>query len=85
MKQSRIESFIEVGFNYLSGFVLAWAVYAFVVMPSPWLSASPLAVTTLFTAVSVVRSYFWRRVFNARLHLAAHRLARRLQQQRRGV
>ena len=72
MKQSKLESKIEVFFNYLTGFLIAWAVYEFIVIPNPWLKESALMVTTLFTLVSVVRSYFWRRFFNAGLHKVVH-------------
>ena len=74
MHQSRIESAIEVGANYASGFAVAWAVYAHIVIPNPQLQTSPFWVTVLFTVVSVTRTYLWRRFFNAQLHKAVVRL-----------
>ena len=76
MKQSRLESCIEITANYVSGFAVAWAVYAWIVLPVPWLLNSPFWVTVLFTVVSVLRSYLWRRFFNAELHVVAHQIAR---------
>jgi len=74
MNQSKLESLIEVFFNYLSGFLLAYFVYALIVIPTPWLKDSALWVTTLFTLVSVIRTYLWRRFFNAGLHKVVHRV-----------
>lgn len=68
MQQSKLESMIEVFFNYLSGFIIAYLTYSYVIMPIEWLKDSPFWVTTIFTGVSIVRTYFWRRIFNARLH-----------------
>lgn len=65
--QSRIESGIEIFLNYLSGFIIAWCTYNYVVLPISWLRESPTLVTLLFTGVSIVRSYCWRRYFNGRL------------------
>ena len=65
MGQSKIESGAEVFFNYLTGFLLAYTIYALLVMPTPWLKDSPFLVTAIFTVASVIRSYLWRRFFNA--------------------
>jgi len=74
MRQTKLESSIEIFFNYLSGFLLAWAAYAFIVIPVPGFSESPFWVTSFFTAISIVRSFFWRRFFNAGLHTAVHKI-----------
>ena len=74
MNQTKLESAIEVFFNYASGFLIAYLTYAFIVLPDPWLKNSPFWVTTLFTVVSVIRSFLWRRFFNAGLHKAIHKL-----------
>jgi hypothetical protein len=34
-----------------------------------------ISISLIYTAISIVRQYVLRRWFNARLHLAAHRLA----------
>lgn len=74
MNQTKLESAIEVFFNYASGFFIAYLTYAFIVMPNPWLKNSPFLVTMLFTAVSVLRTFLWRRFFNAGLHKVVHKL-----------
>ena len=68
MTQTRKESLVEAIANQASGFVVAWAVTAWVVVPLwhlRWSQADDLTITLLFTAVSIVRSYLWRRYFNA--------------------
>lgn len=72
MNQTKLESNIEIFFNYLSGFVIAYLTYEFAVLPNQWLRESPFLVISLFTGVSVVRSYVWRRFFNAGLHKVVH-------------
>lgn len=37
-----------------------------------------LAITSMFTAASLLRGYFMRRFFNARLHVAIHNFVRRI-------
>lgn len=78
MNQTKLESAIEVFANYASGFLLAWSVYTYLVIPSPSLQQSAFWVTSLFTLVSVVRTYLWRRFFNAGLHTAVHKLVKRV-------
>ena len=72
MQQTRIESAVEITANYASGFLVAYLTYQFIVIPIPWLLGDAFWVTVLFTAVSIVRSYLWRRFFNAGLHRAVH-------------
>ena len=74
MNQTKLESIIEVFCNYASGFIVAYLTYAFIVMPNPWLKDSPFLVTMLFAVVSVIRSFLWRRFFNAGLHKAVHKI-----------
>jgi len=64
--QSRRVSFVEASTNVVLGIVLAWAV-TFVVFPwfgyvAVWDKA--LGISLIFTAVSLVRSYLLRRLFN---------------------
>jgi hypothetical protein len=69
--QTRIESLVETGANYASGFLIAWMTMQWVVTPLWGLGTDAgqnLGITVLFTAVSIARSYFWRRFFNAGLH-----------------
>jgi hypothetical protein len=65
--QTRKHSFLEVLLNTASGFltslVTQWLVFPlFNLRPS---IGENVALTTIFTVVSIVRSYFWRRLFNA--------------------
>ena len=69
--QSRKHSFLEALLNTASGFLISlltqWLVF-------PWFNLHPsvrenLALTAIFTIVSIARSYIWRRIFN---HLNSH-------------
>lgn len=67
MKQSRLMSAVESGVNVAVGFWIAVATQA-VVFPMFGLHASTsehLAIGVIFTAVSLIRSYCLRRVFEA--------------------
>jgi hypothetical protein len=64
--QSRISSIVEVTLNLASGFVLALGITYFV-LPAWGYTVRPdqaLQITTLYTVVSWLRSYAWRRIFN---------------------
>jgi hypothetical protein len=71
-RQSKLESRIEVACNYASGFLLAYLIYSLVVFPNEWLKNQPFLLTSLFTSASIIRSYYWRRFFNAELHKWVH-------------
>jgi hypothetical protein len=50
-----------------SGFLVSQTVWCLIVVPVwnlPVNMAENLQITLLFTAVSVLRSYIWRRIFN---------------------
>lgn len=69
--QKKLHSAIEAGLNIGSGFFLSLVVWIYIVVP--WwnlkvTSADNLNITLLFTVISIVRSYVWRRVFN-RIHV----------------
>ena len=79
MKQSRLESLLEATINVASGFIIAMLVLHFIVAPLwglDWSLGDNFAVTAIFTSVSVVRGYFWRRFFNAGVHRVVHRVVR---------
>jgi hypothetical protein len=66
--QSRMSSFTESCLNTASGFVISFAA-GFVVFPLfgfPASVSTNLALTAIYTAISVVHSYVWRRIFNHR-------------------
>lgn len=82
VSQSKLESAIEQAVNTVSGFVLAWLAWQFLIPvlipglePSPGQSA---AVIWIFTVISIVRGYFWRRFFENGVHQTIHRFVRRI-------
>lgn len=65
-EQSRKESLIEASLNTLSGFLVSYFMWLFVVAPLFGIESNPVEsfwITCLFTVVSVARSYVWRRLF----------------------
>lgn len=66
--QSRTSSFIESCLNTASGFALSFVVWHFVALAYaiPMPLSTNLQITGIFTVVSVIRSYVWRRLFNKR-------------------
>ncbi len=60
---SAVETLTDIG----TGFCIAWGVYLWVVIPFVDLH-SAFTITCIFTAVSLVRRYLWRRFFARGLH-----------------
>ncbi len=80
MHQSKLESFVEANANIAIGFFLSLALWHFMIVPLwhlPVNMGDNLAITGCFTVLSVARSYFMRRFFNAGLHRAVQKLFRR--------
>lgn len=80
MNQSKLESLIEAIVNTLIGFVVSfftWPMAAFIT-GIVYSHGQHWAVTGIFTIVSVARGYVVRRWFNARLHDASVRIARKI-------
>jgi len=74
-RQTKLESTIEIASNIGSGFFISMVLYRFVVFPYMLkMGAGQQAfwITLLFTVTSVIRSYVWRRFFNAELHKIVH-------------
>lgn len=68
--QSRLESAIESGLNIGSGFFISLLVWIYIVGPLYNIETKMLenlGITSIFTVVSVIRSYVWRRLFNYRV------------------
>ena len=67
MTQSKVTSVIEVCSNVGSGFIFALLVWTFVIpVMYPRMSGpvdESIVITTTFTVVSILRGYFWRRLF----------------------
>ena len=77
MTQTRLGSFIEACINVAIGFAINF-VANLVILPLIGFNISVgqnLFIGVLYTVISVLRSYAVRRWFNARIHLAAVRLA----------
>lgn len=71
MQQSKLVSGIETVLNQASGFLLSLVVWQWVVAPLFGYEVTlldNLGLTSIFTIVSMLRSYAWRRFFNAGLH-----------------
>ena len=77
MKQSRIESLIEVVFNVSIGFCVSYAAWPFVaaLYDIPYSHGQAFGITFIFTVLSITRSYVVRRWFNNGIHQAAKSLA----------
>ena len=64
--QTRKHSAVETLLNTASGFVVSWGVW-YVLAPVwgvPRDAQQTTSITVVFTVVSIVRSYAWRRIFN---------------------
>ena len=67
MGQSKLFSLFEQLLNVGSGFIIAILLWAYVVTPYLGIKfdvTESLNVTLLFTVVSIVRGYLWRRAGN---------------------
>jgi hypothetical protein len=79
MHQTKIESLIESCINIASGFIISLLLWIYVVIPIWELEVTMLdnlSITALFTVSAIIRSYLWRRFFNAGLHKWIHRRMR---------
>lgn len=81
-KQTRLESLLEAASSIAVGFLAAMATWHWAV-PLLWPHhRSPVGETfgiaLLFTAVSIARSYTWRRLFEHEVHVLVHRFVLRL-------
>jgi len=66
MAQNNFLSVVETTFNVGSGVFIAWAM-AYWLLPLwgySYTGTQALTITLVFTSVSWVRSYLWRRFFN---------------------
>jgi hypothetical protein len=73
VRQSKLESFVEASLNTASGFIVSLFVWQFIAAPLfgyhvTW--RDNVLLTALFTVVSIIRSYVWRRFFNAGINRA---------------
>lgn len=77
MSQSRLSSFIEAMINIIIGLAINLTANALVFPFFGWQisTADNLLLGSIYTVISLVRSYTIRRWFNARIHRAASRMA----------
>ena len=78
MNQTRVGSLIEALMNVVIGLAVSTVANALVF---PRFGFHPsmgqnVAISLIYTAISIARQYVLRRWFNARLHAAAQRIAR---------
>jgi len=66
MSQSRKHSFLEALLNTASGFLISYFVaeLTFTYFNFSASHKETFQITCIFTLVSIVRSYIWRRIFN---------------------
>jgi hypothetical protein len=67
--QSRLSSLIEQVLNVASGFIISLIVWQTVgpLMGYSVTLGDNLIITAIFTVVSIIRGYLWRRYFNGRI------------------
>ena len=80
MKQSKIISAIEVTLNIGSGFLISMLLWQFIapVLGYEITIGENVQLTSVFTVVSLIRSYAWRRIFtrlDRRLHETFNKLS----------
>lgn len=82
MKQSKLESVLEQTCNMGSGFILAALAWAYGVAPAMHAGYitidSPITITIIFTVISFIRGFVWRRFFNAGVHKVVGNFVRRM-------
>lgn len=68
LRQSRHWSALEAVANVASGFVIAALTWQFIIRPLIYNGTlsidSTLPITIIFTVISLIRGYTWRRIFN---------------------
>jgi len=87
MQQSKVESAIEATMNIATGAIISYGVWMVIIVPlveAGVIHVGPagdaVIITGIFTVTSWLRSFFWRRYFNAGLHKVAHSWAKEIVQ-----
>lgn len=80
MNQTRLGSLIEALANVVIGFAINWSANMLILPLFGFhvTGGQAFGIGLFFTVISIARSYILRRWFNARLHEAAARLAKRV-------
>jgi len=69
MSQPKSQSLLEVCCNTASAFVISVCVWTFVISPIYGIKkdfTENIGIVGIFTVISIVRSYCWRRLFNTK-------------------
>ena len=80
MKQTRLESLLEVNINIFIGWLVSMAITLWIVVPLwklDWSMADSFWVTMIYTVAAIIRGYIVRRFFNAQLHRAVHAIVKK--------
>jgi len=82
--QSKTHSLIEACLNTASGFIISYIVglYLFPLMGWKITPTENFLVVSIYTVISVIRSYVWRRAFNHRVKKSRFDLVEHLRRQR---
>ena len=66
MRQSKTMSLIESCVNVTTGILIAWNLTYWVLpfLGNTYTMAETTVITLMYTSVSVLRGYFWRRIFS---------------------
>ena len=67
MSQPKLHSMIEQILNTGSGFILSLLAWTYIVIPLYHIQSNPvqnIQITLIFTVISIIRGYLWRRLFN---------------------
>jgi len=70
MGQTKLQSLLESFCNTLSAFVISIMVWEFVISPIYGIEKKfieNISIVSIFTTISIIRSYCWRRLFNKRI------------------
>lgn len=64
--QTKTESILEAFLNTVSGFAVSWlaTIYIFPLWGYQTTTRTAFEITCFYTAISIIRSYAWRRMFN---------------------
>lgn len=77
--QSKLVSLIEQVMNVGSGFIFSLFIWLFIITPIFGIDmqfSENLSIVLIFTVASILRGYFWRRVFNS--HCIAYWIEERI-------
>jgi hypothetical protein len=82
VRQTRLESLLEQTCNIGSGFIIALLTWKYVCAPLIDIGIldvhDAFEITCIFTVISFIRGYYWRRFFNAGVHRVIHEFVQKI-------